>query len=399
MINSSGNILLKAFDQRWEDYRSQVKTCRREFSEAAVHDVRVAARRFLAVLDIFRMLDPQPRVQKVRELLKQQLDDLDELRDVQVMLVHIDESAQRLPELGLFQQHLQRREKRLLRSARKQLAAFTPSSLRPRVRKIQGSFGRRPRDPEFSSRLLDAVDAAYSRVVQADAQVHAHQLASIHHMRIAFKKFRYMAEIAEPLLRGVPEGYLKQMHEYQGTMGEVRDVEVFLSALGDFAEEAAPGLDLKPIRHSYRKRQAEYVATFLESKPQLNAFWRAAPTQLFPWESDPHAVQSPRRGRRSKRSRSAPAGKPTTAQHSGSGDDALARTNVESAKAAQSSGLVMPVPTSQIRGSKLGDKYDPYEGKLIIGDHLAPGSACWSPVEAPRCAVRPAPDRMRIPRS
>ena len=41
--------LLSAYDLRWKNYRSQYKTCRIEFSEEAVHDLRVTARRLLAV--------------------------------------------------------------------------------------------------------------------------------------------------------------------------------------------------------------------------------------------------------------------------------------------------------------------------------------------------------------
>ncbi|HEX2698114.1 MAG TPA: hypothetical protein VHM28_10430, partial [Anaerolineales bacterium] len=43
-------LLLTSLDERWKTYRAQVKTCRKEFSEEAVHDLRVAARRLLAVL-------------------------------------------------------------------------------------------------------------------------------------------------------------------------------------------------------------------------------------------------------------------------------------------------------------------------------------------------------------
>ena len=79
-------FLAESFTDRWDTYRRNVKRCRHEFSEDAVHDVRVAARRLVAMLDIARSLEPHPRIQKVRRVLKRQLDDLDDLHDVQVML-------------------------------------------------------------------------------------------------------------------------------------------------------------------------------------------------------------------------------------------------------------------------------------------------------------------------
>ena len=78
MMPEVENTLAVAFVQRWDDYQVQSKTCRQEFSEEAVHDLRVAARRFMAVLDIVRAINPHPRVQKTRRFLKDQLDDLDE---------------------------------------------------------------------------------------------------------------------------------------------------------------------------------------------------------------------------------------------------------------------------------------------------------------------------------
>ncbi len=106
MATETENALTIALVQRWNDYCAQSKTCRQEFSEEAVHDLRVAARRFMAVLDIVRAINPHPRVQKTRRYLKDQLDDLDDLRDVQVMLVEISESIEHLPALQLFQEHL-----------------------------------------------------------------------------------------------------------------------------------------------------------------------------------------------------------------------------------------------------------------------------------------------------
>ncbi len=56
----ANTLLLEAIDQRWEKYREQIKTCRREFSEEAVHDLRVAARRLLALVDLIRAISPHP---------------------------------------------------------------------------------------------------------------------------------------------------------------------------------------------------------------------------------------------------------------------------------------------------------------------------------------------------
>jgi CHAD domain-containing protein len=59
-------LLLDSLHTRWDKYKSELKTCRLEFSEAAVHDFRVAARRLLASLDLLRAVIRDPRIQKTR---------------------------------------------------------------------------------------------------------------------------------------------------------------------------------------------------------------------------------------------------------------------------------------------------------------------------------------------
>src|SRR5688500_11304938 len=113
--------LLSSLDERWKKYRGQYKTCRMEFSEEAVHDLRVTARRMLAILDIARGLTPHARVQKARRDLKDMIEELDELRDVQVLLVEISENIEFLPGLKPFQKSLKKREAKLLRAAYKHI--------------------------------------------------------------------------------------------------------------------------------------------------------------------------------------------------------------------------------------------------------------------------------------
>ncbi len=278
------NILLNAFDDRWKKYRAQLKICKREFSEEAVHDLRVATRRLLAVLDLLRALDPHPRIQKARRTLKNQLDEFDDLRDVQVMLVDASEEVANFPELKPFEKWLLDREKRLLRKARKQIAESKSSDLEKRVEKIHTSIQENARGRRFQARLLETVDNAYLRAVQAYGQVDASQSATIHRLRIVFKKFRYVVEIAHPFLKGFPESHFERMHEYQSKMGLIQDIEIFLNTLADFGEGTASTSALEAVRRHYEKRHAESLSVYLKEKDEMLTFWRGAPDQSFPWE-------------------------------------------------------------------------------------------------------------------
>src|SRR5574339_678134 len=93
-INQS---LLEALDQRWKNYRAELKRCRSEFSNEAVHDLRTSARRMLAVIQLLNSISPRPRLQKLNRAFKDQLDEFDDLRDTQVILAEISETVQEVP--------------------------------------------------------------------------------------------------------------------------------------------------------------------------------------------------------------------------------------------------------------------------------------------------------------
>jgi CHAD domain-containing protein len=298
---------LGALEGHWDDYRAQFKAGRREISEESIHNLRVAARRFLALIDIIRGLDPHPREKKMRRFLKKQLDQLDELHDAQVMLAETAQRLERLPQLSMFQTHLEKRMKKLTRAARKNMQASKPSDLKRQVKKIRAVAEKHSTEDGFSRRLLQTVDEAYSRITQALGEMDVKQPATIHHVRIAFKKFRYMIETIQPLLPGYPASYFDQMHNYQDAMGKIRDTTVLLGTLEEFekrhsksVQDDAPDFDPKPIRLYYEKRLAALIRAYLKCKDELKTFWRAAPDQPFAWEKSDDSIHNPPRNRRTK---------------------------------------------------------------------------------------------------
>lgn len=282
----STNLFLTTLHERSEKFGQELKTCREEFSEAAVHDLRVASRRLIAGLGMARALDPHPRLQKVRRLMKNQIDELDGLRDCQVMLVEVAESLEEHPELASLHEYLLTREKRLLRKARRQVADFELPTLRKLMKKIENSLSERLARPDVDGELLQVVDNVYAAALQRYEQVDAAQPATVHRLRLAFKKFRYMVEIIHPSLPDLPQDQFKRMHDYQSMMGEVQDAESFLGLLEEMAEDDA-NFDPEPARRHFETLRAERLSTYLDDKGELLVFWRRAPDQPFPWQTPP----------------------------------------------------------------------------------------------------------------
>jgi CHAD domain-containing protein len=276
-------LLLDSLNTRWYKYHANLKTCRREFTEEAVHDFRVAARRLLSFLDLLRTVVQDPRVQKTRRILKKQLDNLDDLRDMQVLLADIYETIHETPALQPFQEYLQHKEKKLLRTAHKEIKSLKLAGLSRRIQKLSKTIDAL-KQTDLDLSLFLAVDEAYVIVNQRYALIDPRQPASIHRLRIAFKKFRYMVEVIYPILQNSMPDYLERMHNYQTTMGDIQDMEVALQELADFEELAPESYDPEPAHNYYRERHTLALSRYMEGKGEIITFWCAAPDQPFPEE-------------------------------------------------------------------------------------------------------------------
>jgi CHAD domain-containing protein len=275
-------LLSEALERAWGNYRKEIKNCRDEFSNEAVHDLRVATRRVLAMIELLNSITPRPRFNKMTQELKDQLNELDDLRDTQVVLAEISEVLNELPQLHPFQEKLQSDEAKMLRTLRKKIKKFGTSNLEKRIEKTQASLEDES-DDDLEAKILQAVEDAYQLAKERLSWVDATRAATIHRVRVAFKSLRYMIEIIYPLLQDYPESNLKRMNDYQSLMGEVQDSEVFMQTLARYAEsDSFP--DMEPVRNYYEQRHKEAISAYMNHMNQLQTFWRPAPDQPFPWE-------------------------------------------------------------------------------------------------------------------
>src|SRR4030095_941272 len=108
-----------------------------------------------------------------------------------------------VPELEPLQQYLKKREKREQRSNQKYVENIQPGRIKKRLATLQEAVQELSAD-EVDRKLPQAVDEAYLTVIQRYSEIDPAQLVSIHHLRVPFKKFRYMVEAISPCLPDVP---------------------------------------------------------------------------------------------------------------------------------------------------------------------------------------------------
>lgn len=279
---AAAQLLPNALESAWKNYLSELERCRTEFSQDAIHDLRVTTRRLMAVIELLRALEPRPRLKKIIRDLKGQLDQFDELRDTQVILSELSERVQELPDLQGFQNHQRVTEERLLQTLKDEIDRLDIHPLSRRIRKTRDIFEKQTAE-NLGPEVLQAVDDVYLRTRRRLDEVDLTRPATIHHVRVAFKRFRYLVEMIQPLLKDFPPTNLKWMNDYQTLMGDVQDAEVFLQRLGDYFTHGSIS-DPVLIRRYYERRKALTVSAFAEHMNQLNLFWRPAPDEPFPWE-------------------------------------------------------------------------------------------------------------------
>jgi len=297
VIDVGTSLLIETLEQRWKTYRGELKRCQQEPSEEAIHDFRVASRRLLALVDMLRAVSHHSRLQKLRRIFKNQLDNLDDLRDTQVMLAEVSETLEELPDLAAVQKYLIKREKRLLRSSVKAIKSYKSANIRKRIDLTRKAL-LKGKDGNFQGEVLtQIVDDAYESALRRFKRIEPDQFASIHRFRIAFKKFRYMIEIVHSIVPNFPKGNFKSMHDYQDIMGDIQDSEIFISVLDNFARKDT-SYDFISVRKFYLQRRTETVQNFMENMQLFGTFWRPTSEAPYPWE------------KRHRRTKSTSVGKP-----------------------------------------------------------------------------------------
>ncbi len=208
---------------------------------------------------------------------------LDELRDIQVLLADISEFIHDVPELNVFREYLQKKERKLLHDARKEIRSIKTGALSSRVEKVERMTELLPVQG-LKENLYEALDDTFARVLRYYSALDVEKPTTIHRLRIAFKKFRYMVEIVHPLLKGFPSGNFQKMHDYQSMMGDIQDMEVAVQKLGDLIDQD-PAASLETAHFHYAARLKQSLFNYLEDKGELLTFWRTLPDQSFPWET------------------------------------------------------------------------------------------------------------------
>ncbi len=270
-------FLSLSLKKQWKRYRKCLKKCQRKFSERSVHDLRIAARRLLSVLDLLSPFVAAGRRQKAQAVLKRHLDTFDDLRDVQVQLPAVRQFRRQFPAADCFYRFLKKQERRLRRCTCKKatkLRSKRLSKLLSGGREDVQRWLEQGSSRQANRLLLHAVNLAFVLTQKRKDSIEPDDTHSIHCTRIAFKKFRYVVEALQDRLPWANELLLTKMHDYQTSMGNIQDAEVLLRRFQKFVRKEHPdkasSLRFERVLQQHREW---LIGKYLATADQLLEFW------------------------------------------------------------------------------------------------------------------------------
>jgi CHAD domain-containing protein len=266
----------RSLQKQWKRYRKELKRCQKKFSEKAVHNSRVAARRLSATIGLLESFLPPEIVKKGSCLIKEHLDIFDELRDAQVQLVAVNSLQGTFPAARPFCEWLQKREARFSKQTR---ACVNRSKTKPLAKVIavaEDAFEKelKERTQANAARIVvRSINKAFSRTIRCKQRIRTHQPKTIHRTRVAFKRFRYMVELLSEQLFA-DEKMLAEMQHYQTMMGDIQDADVLLRSFDKFIRKKNIRSESAILLREELLRKREWlIKVYMDAAGQLRDFW------------------------------------------------------------------------------------------------------------------------------
>lgn len=271
-------VLARALARRWLSYRKALKRCQRAFSELSIHASRIEARRLAAQLDLLRVLAPRLALEKAHRTLKRHLDTFDPLRDAHVQLALLRKEYAGTAGRKKIGKLLAKRERRCRREARRRIRRIKTRRIKRVVDMLVEELQEKGKNPERIRlnwiNIIGSVDAAFAHVEDCHRHVDAAHTATIHRLRVAFKRFRYMMESMQRLLPGITPRRLTAMKAFQATLGDLQDTEIFLSRIDRFIEKRqVQALEVAALRRWLVRRRVRQINQCLRRADVVFQFW------------------------------------------------------------------------------------------------------------------------------
>ncbi len=243
-------------------------------SDPAVHRLRVESRRVMAVLALAGP-DRHHHTRPVRKVARAALEALSALRDAHVQIGSAKELAEKYPDARPFVRYLNRRERRL----RKAAAADLRDIHVHRAGRACASLARAADDQASASAAWaersagPAIAAAWDEVEERLKVIDAADLRTIHRLRVALKRVRYMFEAGDGVGGLDPRIEALRAADLVAAvrrMGRLHDVETLVERADAFAGKRTGNADaVASLRDLLVRRRTRLLRQVMADLPLL----------------------------------------------------------------------------------------------------------------------------------
>ncbi len=233
----------------------------------AVHDLRVAIRRFAQSLYLFKSAFGAKEVRKVRKRLKDLMQATNEVRDCDVATNLLQKRE--FTGLPALQQSIRARRKEAVRVLVPALRRWSGrgSSAKWRAALTPNGGSREPLDDT----VQDRVPRLLKRLIKDGER--AESPADLHHLRIDGKKLRYSLELLQPVYNGRLNEAIENVTAMQSLLGGVNDCRAVRELVDELGGDAE-------IERWLKRRQRKKTREFQDQWPAIQQSLRATLLKL-----------------------------------------------------------------------------------------------------------------------
>ena len=269
-------LIIESLDRSLQDYVNNINLCNEQFSEKAVHDFRVSIRRFLACISFVSNTLGQDAVANLKNRLKTQIKAFNPLRDLQVQLIAVQRLVYSYPVLYRLYHMLLEEEEHMLYQMTKILDGFDLLSIDRDMLTIKAQVSKYfVTENILTNHLTGIVYQKLLAVKIAFSNANKNDLKSIHKIRLAFKKFRYMMEISQPIT-GITDEELLELKGFQSILGSIQDNNIFVNKLKEFqsTQNQVSTEMFTPVLEKLMYDRQNLIDELFESPDRIGNYWK-----------------------------------------------------------------------------------------------------------------------------
>lgn len=241
----------------------------------AIHDLRVASRRFRATVGLFEPWLPPKGTVRLKKSTRKLTRVLGGLRNIDEALIFFraHTPADAITEEQVASQLEKKRPKELARIT-KTLTKLDQRRLNHLVQKAAGRLTRKRNTtaplPDYFAATCTSLFQPINKLLPVARKKNNRE--SRHALRIAIKKWRYFFEIMAPVLERDCSGILALLKEYQTILGRMNDIVEFESLCGKLSLSRNERCFVKETLHSEDELLLRQLTELIRQKPLVYTF-------------------------------------------------------------------------------------------------------------------------------